>query len=656
MAYDLAPLLSYVRFYVTVATQLAAACEDLKRTHGETSLALGPFAEPLAPLKSSALEAAIAPAPTFESALVELWKPDDAEGLGGLADVYEVVGRFSFQGEEDANLRRVQALVASARNEIAGQRARLSDLARLPDQARQCAARLTSEETARASAERAEKAAAFSPLAEQVHARARMTWDATKGVAFPDLANTETAADEYRKYVAKVDQVYQTCLPYLRKAIANLYGFVGVEPAATWPDALPLVREMPAELVTVPPMDSKELTQARASLQALADEEIQLGRGRDDVATTLARLEGEMAAALMRDNELEKEIATATAIIDLVTAAEQSEAGKAALAGLEQQKAQRVQAAGEVWQRHQTIEAAIRVLEEELQNRSTEMTQVEEQRAATQNDEPVLFGKDEWRAKVAALAAQVEALRSAYNQRLGTLNQLKIDMSSVSVEVQTEQAQGALVDRQLADTRARLDMLAAQIRKVGAELGASRPARAVPLADAQEALATLQQGRLDTAQKIERIKAETRRQKEENIRVLTRMKQAGVERQQFQSMLQNAQVAATQGREEALRQLAIQRRSAVERHVGEVLSTLEKSLSSVESVFIEPAREAMIRATEPRREVPESVLAHAEKVTPVVEKLGRELDPALLAADASLGQIQREFCDVAVDACRAAWG
>src|SRR4029079_1663706 len=180
-----------------------------------------------------------------------------------------------------ANLRRIQMLVASARNEIAGQRGRLVDLTRLPEAARQCAARLTAEETARASAERAEKTAAFGPLAEQVHARARMTLDATKGVAFPDFASAETAADEYRKYAAKVDQVYQTCLPYLRKAIANLYGFVGAEPPATWPHALPLARAMPAELVTVPPIDSKELTQARASLQALGEEEIHLGRARD---------------------------------------------------------------------------------------------------------------------------------------------------------------------------------------------------------------------------------------------------------------------------------------------------------------------------------------------------------------------------------------
>ena len=71
---------------------------------------------------------------------------------------------------------------------------------------------------------------------------------------------------------------------------------------------------------------------------------------------------------------------------------------------------------------------------------------------------------------------------------------------------------------------------------------ASRPARAVPVSDAQQGLGTLQQGRLENAQRTDKIKAEMRRQKEENVRVLTRLKQVGVERQQFQSMLQNAQV------------------------------------------------------------------------------------------------------------------
>src|SRR6185369_10760276 len=172
--------------------------------------------------------------------------------------------------------------------------------------------------------------------AEQVAVRARQTFDAVRSVPLPDLANAETAAEDYRRYAAKVDQVYQTCLPFLRKAVAALYAFVSCEPGASWPDALPVEKELPAELVTVPPADSPELSSARASLHALGDEEIALGRARDETATNIARLEGEMAAAAVRDREIEVEIATATAVIDFVTVGELAETAKKDLAALEQ--------------------------------------------------------------------------------------------------------------------------------------------------------------------------------------------------------------------------------------------------------------------------------------------------------------------------------
>jgi hypothetical protein len=121
-------------------------------------------------------------------------------------------------------------------------------------------------------------------------------------------------------------------------------------------------------------------------------------------------------------------------------------------------------------------------------------------------------------------------------------------------------------------------------------------------------------------------------------------------------MVQSASTAATMGREAALRQLAQQRRSTVEQHVGEVLGALEKSLASVGTVFIDPAREAMMKSTEPSHVVSDSVRDHAERVGPIVEKLARELEPELAIQDAALGQIQKEFCDRAPDACRAAWG
>jgi len=133
------------------------------------------------------------------------------------------------------------------------------------------------------------------------------------------------------------------------------------------------------------------------------------------------------------------------------------------------------------------------------------------------------------------------------------------------------------------------------------------------------------------------------------------VKQIGAERQHETAMVESAAVAATQGREEALRQLARERRAGVERHVSEVLQTLEKSIAHVGPVFVDPARDLLIKATEPRAEIAARVLTAADAVAPIVDKLAKELDPELLAEDATLGQIQREFCDVALEACKTAW-
>ena len=655
MAWDLERLGSYVRFYLTVKTQIGSAWENLDRTHAAVKESLAPFAESLAPVEATALTEAMKSAPVYRDRVAELWSPEDPARLSELTDVYEVVGRFSFQGDDNKNLARVQALVSGARNEIVNQRGRVVDLLRLPGLGRAAAARLAAQEEARAAADLRDKTATFEPLAEAVVVRARQTIEATRAVPIPDLSSADTASDEYKRYAVKLDHVYQTCVPFLRKAISSLYGFVGCEPTATWPDALPLERELPAELCSVPSADSPDWQHARTGLKQLAEEEIQLGRARDEITTAAARIEGEMAAAAMKDKELELEIVSTTALVDYVFASEQAEGARQALPALEQQRALRLHSGGEVAQRHRAVEESINLLEDELRARTEEITAIDARLEAERKSEPVLFGKDEWRGRVAAFEAELEARRGAWAQRKTALNQHKIELSALSVQVQTEQAQSGLIERQVESMQARLATLTRTLREMEAVLGSARPARPVTLSDVQSALAMLQQGKLDLAQRVERLKAETRRQKEEAVRVLGRMKQLSVERQQMSAMLQNAEVSATQGHEAALKQLAAQRRAAVSRHVSEVLGTLEKSLTLVGQVFVDPAREALAKSCAPRTEIAAAVLESTEKIAPLVEKLHLELTPELLAQDATLGQLQREFCDVALSACRTAW-
>ena len=656
MAYDLQPLHSYVRFYQAVITQLTAAWDNLARIHGVAKEALDPFAEPLKPVGSEALAAAVCPPQTPPPAYSALWRAEDAHGLTGLTDVYEVVGRFSFQGEDNANLSRIQLLVATARNEIVAQRFRLQELIKLPGDAKKAAATLHEQESEHAQARRREMQMGFDQLAEVVTYRAKQTMDLVRGVPLPDMANPETAADDYRRYATKVDQVYQTCLPFLRKSIGNLYTFVGCEVPSSWPDNLPLQKELPEELIRIPVADSAELQHAQATLKALAEEEINLARMKDEITAGLSRLDAEMVAAQVKESEVSNEIAIAKAIVEYVALQEAIEAGGQEIKALAAQKAERVRAAGEVLQQHKQTEAAITALTEELTRRTEENAALRAQLEKEQGDEPVLFGKEEWRAKVASTSARVEELAALYAQRLGVLNQLKIDQSALAVKVQTEQAQLGIVDRAHSDAQAKHELQQKVLREMGQKLGASRPARPMRLAEAEQALAVREERRVDIVERIERFRADQRRYKEEGTRVLARGKQIEVERQHAQAMVQSASTAATMGREAALRQLAAQRRSAVEQHVGEVLGALDKSLTSVGTVFVDPAREAMMKSTEPSHAVSDTVRDHAERIGPIVEKLARELEPELAAQDAALGQIQKEFCDRAPEACRAAWG
>ncbi|PKN43057.1 MAG: hypothetical protein CVU63_12340, partial [Deltaproteobacteria bacterium HGW-Deltaproteobacteria-20] len=262
MAYDLAPLRSYVRFYQSVVTQITAAWDALQRTHETAQKALVPFAQPLAPVRSQALAAALAAPPALPPALGALWHPRDEKDLSGMTDVYEVVGRFTFQGEDDENLARIQAVVSSARNEIHIQRTRLGELAKLAEAARASADRLEAEEGKSAAERKAAKLAAFAPLTAALHQRAKQTMDAVRGVPVPALVDVKAASEEYRAYAKKLDQVYQTCLPFLRKSIEDMYEFAGCEVPSTWPEHLPVQPDLPEEFLMVPPSDSPELKRA----------------------------------------------------------------------------------------------------------------------------------------------------------------------------------------------------------------------------------------------------------------------------------------------------------------------------------------------------------------------------------------------------------
>lgn len=654
MGRDLAQLSSYVRFYLTVTAQLEASWAEIARSHSVMQEALKPHAEALAPVGSSALSVSLGDAPAPSASLSSLWKPSDKE-LSGLCDVYEVVGRFSFQGDDDANLARVTALVVGARSEIHALRSRLDDLGRLPELARATGGKLAGDEARAAQDKRAARARDLAPLTDVLRARAKQTGEAMRAVPLPDFSDVTTAADTWQRYVTRMDQVYGTCLPYLRKALASLYELAGLAAPASWPDHLPFVPDLPSELLAVPAADSAELAQAKNALAMLDEEASALTRVEQDDLGAIARYQAELAASGKVEEESRAAIDHAIKVLDHAVAAAEADRSTRTIASYEQQRADRVASVGRVEQKKRQIEAAISALGEELGSRAAEISAREAELAELRTKEPVLWGKEEWRAKVAVLESDIERGRAQYVERKSLSNQLGIELSAVAVEVQTEEEQGKLVERWIEGERKKRVDAQERLRLMTADLGAGRPVRPLAIADAEAAVEGTRQARAEIVQRMERLLAETRRAKEDGVRIVARQKQLEGERQRWRAVLEGAAIQATQGRDAALRRLAEQRRSAVEAHVGEVLGALEQSLASVDAVFVEPVAQALTDADAVADPASARVRAAADAITPVVAELAREVLPKLLAEDAMLSQVQREFCEAAPAACVAAF-
>ena len=96
-----------VRAYLTALAEFESALQVLDV--GERCLreGLAPFADVAAHLDPGA------PAAPSNPSVDGLWRPRDPVDLLGITDVYEVPGRFAFQGDDDANLRALAARVVT---------------------------------------------------------------------------------------------------------------------------------------------------------------------------------------------------------------------------------------------------------------------------------------------------------------------------------------------------------------------------------------------------------------------------------------------------------------------------------------------------------------------------------------------------------------
>ncbi len=655
MAYDLAPLKSYVRFYLNVAEQLTTGWQALVVTHEDARKSLLPYVEPFAPVSCEPLVAATQPAPSAPPALAMLWMPEDPKSLGGLTDVYEVVGRFSFQGEDDDNLARVQQLVHQQRAELDAQRQRLRELLAVPERALHDMGRLEGELRRHATEQREAKLAGLGPLVETLHQRAEQAMTALRSVPMPELIDVDTAVADYQSYATKLDRVYQTCLPFLRDALAALYHYAQCELPPSWPDTLPVHPELPQDLVLVPPEDSPELRRVQDGVKTLQKEQELLGKARDEAEMTLTQLGGELEALAARDEEARVELERAMKLSRFAKALEHIALDRESIVALENQKATRTARLGDILRLHTEREGALAALQEELGARQAEHDATADKLEKERADEPTLFGRDAWRQRVADLEQQLEGLVQALAQRQGLLNKLKIELSTVAVEAKNEQSQLTLVDGWLADASASLRAHQVTARELDEELGPERAIHTPTTAQAEQILAVVQQARQQITAKIERQRGAARRHRDDIAKIDTRLRQIDAELQRIAAIEKSASVAAKQGRAEALKQLAVRRRGAVRQHVNEVLDELENSLLAIDEVFVAPARDAMLARLEPDASAAAKLQKAATELTPLLEALVHDLEPQLEAHAAMLEQAQREFCDVAADACRNAW-
>lgn len=656
MAYDIAPLKSYVRFYLAIVSQLERVWQSLVAIETAVRDELGPFAADLAPVSSSAVATLTDPVRPVPDALAELWRPIDDAELEGLTDVYEVVGRFSFQGNEDANLARIEALVALGDAASQENGDALTALEPLSELAAKTALALREAEVKRAALDRADRETKLEPLVETILLRAKQTMEALLSVPLPTLEEPATAADDYKKLRAKFQHVYQTCLPFLKNAIDKLWSFVNAPVPQSFPEELPLVNELPPELLTLTGVGSEEVEKAERTLAALAEETIQLKKTKEDLAAKLVKIEADIAGVSAKREETQVDADFAHGLLDWARTAEQLEAHRARAKETEAELQARVAATAkhehDAVARSNTIEEGEKTLKEKLASAEALAKELEEKKQSP----PLLFGKDDWRARVAELQARVDAENMEVANLTQAFAQGKVELSAAMVRVHTATAEQAIAERSLADLRNRITEGEKALRAQGEKLGSKKPTRPVPPEEVEEIALAVEKQMAAVDARIEELRTQQRRLKDEGVKTLSRERQIEIERQTTQARVEGARVARAEGIDAAHKRLAVERRTAVEEHVREVLGALSKSLGQVGTVFVDPARERVKELTEPNHGVAEKVESAGARVAPVVKRLLAERVPEITSVKELLQRIRVEFCDAAPAACRSAWG
>lgn len=644
------PRHAYVRAYLSAVDDLDRVIAALASAHANARESLKPYDDVLRDVPG---------APSFAPAALRstagLWRPRDPALLTGLTDVYEVVGRFSFQGEDDANLKAMATLSASLRAEVDRLRASFAELSRVPTLAHEHATALEEKELATSRAQQTELLQQFEPAAAQLREIAQKLLGAVRAEKRPDLSKLDAAEGQYQDYVTRVRGLYGKALPFLRAQLAELCRLAGADTPPSWPDVLPFAPTLPPDLVASPAPETPALAQARQSAEAWAAQESALSRAQDELGVQLRRAEGELTALAQREADALKELATAKVVVRLCTKLDELDALRGESVAVQTEGQARTQVITNLGVEVTRLAGAIAALQKDATEQAQAVEAKESVVAEHRKKEPALFGKDEWARKLEGHEHELDEMRAELTRKQQGIAAAQAEVARAQGRQASEQTAISGLARRHEDLKARDTALQQEIARIEQELGASRPARRVTVAQAEEVLAAIQGARNEARARVERVGAEMRRIREDMDRATVQAKQLQTEKERQQAALAAAARQSAAVYEESLRTLASRRQSAFESHAQQVLSGLEDSLAQVDRVFIDPARRALLVRAGVMSGAPGQLRDRAAALGQTVTEAARRSDEVFVAQLATLDAVEREIIVRAPEVCRAAW-
>ncbi len=646
-------LQGYVRFYTTVVAEL----EKLEAALAGGASSIEELLAPHRPLVAEIPGVLAAPfvREGQGSVLLALWRPVDAEGLAALGDVYEVVGRFSFQGVDDENLARLSGVVGALRRDTAALSAALDELERLPLALGERVATLVVEEASARAAHEETSRREIAPLLEALRARALQTKQAMKAVAIPDVTPEETAKEAYADYVARASHTWSTCRPFLEKCLSALASAAGESLGGDYPERLPFVAELPEELLVVAVPDADALADAERALQARREAMMALEeriRARKAAITALEQRIGLDKGAIAESDE---RIAQAQQLVEHAEARAAVSRADETVASYETQRATRVAGLQALREELGRAEVALYEVRKALSDLdasgAAKSAELEEQRGK----EPLVFGKDAYKRRLLELEEELEAHARTVAEKTADKQRLKIDWSRAAVAKRTEEDQIALLEQWAKDAKEQRALAERREDEASRGLGTARPAHPPSVESARAGLAEAQSARGAVIRGAEARLGELRAQKEELLRLEHEERAMSAGLASLEAVHETIALTVREGKEAGRREMARQRQLAVVHHIEEVLGGLASSLDDTDELFGAPALAAISRRADQVVALSARLTEAAHALAAPSRELTERLRPQTAQMSAQLASIQAEFCDVVADVCARAF-